>query len=1697
MADQLPITFQEFVKLPDLGIDPSNISFNTLTLQSDKFICIREKTGEREQVCIVDLDDTSKTFRRPITADSAIMNPENKIIALKAGRNLQVFNLEMKAKVKSCMMTEDVQFWRWISPFDIAMVTDKSVYHWSIEGTDSPTKQFERHANLNGTQIIGYTTNAKKNWMALIGISAPQGRIVGSMQLYNKDRGASQPIEAHAAEFSEIWLEGASQPTQVFAFASRGATSSKLHVVEIDHVDGNPPFQKRSVEMMFPPEAVNDFPVSMQAGPKYELVYMVTKFGFIHLYDLESGTCVFSNRISGDTIFVATKHQDGLIAVNRKGQVLSVCVNEETIVPYILQNTGNVELAFRMASRANLPGADQLYVQRFQQLMNQNQFNEAAKMAANSPRGMLRTENTINQLKHLQSAPGQLSPILQYFAAILEKGELNRHESIELARPVLASNRKALLEKWLKEDKLECSEELGDIVQQHDATLALSVYLRANVPAKVVVCFAQSGQFDKIVLYCKKVGYTPDWVPLLMQVARADGEKACDFALSLVKEEPPLVTADQVVGVFTSQNMVQQTTRFLLEALKDNKESDAQLQTKLLEMNLLNAPQVADAILGNNMFTHFDRPYIAQLAEKAGLYQRALELYDNLDDIKRVAVHTEVVNGDWLVSYFGNLSVSDSLAVLRQMLDHNMAQNLQIVVQVAIKYSELLGPQNIIEIFEDLRCNEGLYYYLGSVVNVSKDPAVVFKYIQAAVTTGQLKEVERIVRDNNHYDAEKVKNYLKETALPDQLPLIIVCDRFDYVHDLVLYLYSNSMTKYIEVYVQQVNPARLPQVVGALLDVDCDEHVIKSLISSTPTQFSIGDLVEEVEKRNRLKILHRWLEAKASEGSQDPGLYNALAKIYIDSNYEPERFLSSNKLYDPRVVGAYSEKRDPSLAFLAYSQGQCDDELLRLTSENSMFKQQSRYLIKRRDLGLWSKALVGDEQHPLNQSHRRQLVDQVVNYGLPEADEPEEVSVSVKAFMAANMPQELIELLERIILEPTAFSNNNNLQNLLILTAVKVDPSRVADYISRLSNFDAPDVAEICINNGLHEEAFSIYKRFEVNADAIGVLIDHIGSLDRAYEYAERCDQAEVWSRLAKAQLGGLRIKEAIDSYIRAEDASNYAEVIEVSSHAGKFDDLVRFLLMARKKVREPAVESELLFAYAKTERLVDLEDMLHGPNIAQVQKVGDRCYDEGLFEAARVLFQSVSNWSRLASTLVRLGDYQAAVDCGRKANSTAVWKDIHAACIAEKEFRLAQICGLHLIVHAEELVPMIRLYESGGHIDELCALIENGLGLERAHMGMFTELAILYCKYRPEQIMDHLKLYWSRINIPKVIRACEAAHLWPELVFLYVHYDEFDNAAHTIMAHSADAWEHGSFKDIIVKVSNIELFYKALRFYLKEQPLLLNDLLHVMMSRVDHTRVVSMFQKSDNIPLIKKYLVAAQTTNNKAVNEAHNDLLIEEEDFVGLRNSIDGRDNFDGIGLAQRLEKHELLEFRRIAAHLYNQAKRWRQSLNLSKKDKLYKDAMTTARQSGSTEIAEDLVRYFVESGNAACFSACLFTCYDLLRSDVVMELAWRHGLANEAMPYFINLVREYQTKVDVLATEVSELKAKVERGSGGAPQANGVANGPNQLLGPAGLGGRLMIGHAGNASMAASGAPMQMFGSPGQPNNMPGNSGPSLGGL
>lgn len=404
-----------------------------------------------------------------------------------------------------------------------------------------------------------------------------------------------------------------------------------------------------------------------------------------------------------------------------------------------------------------------------------------------------------------------------------------------------------------------------------------------------------------------------------------------------------------------------------------------------------------------------------------------------------------------------------------------------------------------------------------------------------------------------------------------------------------------------------------------------------------------------------------------------------------------------------QVVGSYCEKRDPHLAFVVYSSagGSCDDEAIKVTNENALFKAQAKFLVDRQDLELWGKVLTDENEH------KRALVDQVVSTALPQCKNSEAVACTVKAFMTANLPNELIELLEKIVLrQDSEFATNKNLQNLLILTAVQVagagdlpeeHKGRVMEYINRLDKFDGLDIAAICVSESLFEEAFVIYKKFDDKTKAIGVLLASLQDLERAKDYATACNIDSVWSSLAKAQLEQRKVTDAIDSYVKANDPSEYARVIAAAHDASEHHSLINFLQMARKKdfgtqEARSVIDTAMVMSYALSGQMSELEEFVSSPNLANIEEVGEKCADNGMFEAARMLFSSISKHDKLASCLVRLEKYSDAVEAARKANFTRTWKEVLVACVKAEEFRLAQMCGLHLMHIPDEIEELIKV---------------------------------------------------------------------------------------------------------------------------------------------------------------------------------------------------------------------------------------------------------------------------------------------------------------------------------------------------------------------------------------------------------------------
>ena len=136
---------------------------------------------------------------------------------------------------------------------------------------------------------MGYKTSPDMKWLVLIGIAQENSQLVGKMQLYSIDEKISQPILGFAADFANITTDAG--PLLLFCLANKTPTGGHVQIIK---VGGAAEFAKKTVELQF---EGNDFPVSMQASSKYDLIYMITKAGFVHVYDTITAGVIYQKRI--------------------------------------------------------------------------------------------------------------------------------------------------------------------------------------------------------------------------------------------------------------------------------------------------------------------------------------------------------------------------------------------------------------------------------------------------------------------------------------------------------------------------------------------------------------------------------------------------------------------------------------------------------------------------------------------------------------------------------------------------------------------------------------------------------------------------------------------------------------------------------------------------------------------------------------------------------------------------------------------------------------------------------------------------------------------------------------------------------------------------------------------------------------------------------------------------------------------------------------------------------------------------------------------------------------------------------------------------------------------------------------------------------------------------------------------------------
>ena len=161
------------------------------------------------------------------------------------------------------------------------------------------------------------------------------------------------------------------------------------------------------------------------------------------------------------------------------------------------------------------------------------------------------------------------------------------------------------------------------MVAKYDKALGLKIYQDGEVHQKVIQLLNEQGRVDDATKYAQAKGIPVDYSESLRSMMDVNPEGALQFAKKLYEKDKNL-NVHQIADMFLQRNRIQEFTSLCFDCMRQNKPEDAPYQTKVLEVNIMIAPQIVESILQMKIWQLYDKPKIAALCEQKGLYQRAL-----------------------------------------------------------------------------------------------------------------------------------------------------------------------------------------------------------------------------------------------------------------------------------------------------------------------------------------------------------------------------------------------------------------------------------------------------------------------------------------------------------------------------------------------------------------------------------------------------------------------------------------------------------------------------------------------------------------------------------------------------------------------------------------------------------------------------------------------------------------------------------------------------------------------------------------------------------------------------------------------------------------------------------------------------------------------------------------------------------------
>lgn len=103
---------------------------------------------------------------------------------------------------------------------------------------------------------------------------------------------------------------------------------------------------------------------------------------------------------------------------------------------------------------------------------------------------------------------------------------------------------------------------------------------------------------------------------------------------------------------------------------------------------------------------------------------------------------------------------------------------------------------------------------------------------------------------------------------------------------------------------------------------------------------------------------------------------------------------------------------------------------------------------------------------------------------------------------------------------------------------------------------------------------------------------------------------------------------------------------------------------MVRLSRKDATVDNEYIYCIAKLAKNAEVETFVNSSNVADLSRIGDRFYSEGLYESAWIVFNKLKSNGKIASCLIRLGEFSSALEFAKKASNIKTWREVAYACI-------------------------------------------------------------------------------------------------------------------------------------------------------------------------------------------------------------------------------------------------------------------------------------------------------------------------------------------------------------------------------------------------------------------------------------------------